>query len=463
MVSFLFSILSAVLLSGAFAPLALWWLAPLALGLHMYSLSRTKHVIGNVFLFGLVFNAIALHWTGIYVGSMPWIMLAFGQALFFLPLALTKKYGMVFYPLIFLIMEEIRARFPFGGFGWLRIAFSQSDSPYRAIAAFGGVTGLTAIVLILSWILYSIVAGERSLVILIAVLPLSLLLIPTNIAISGHTNALLVQGNVPQLGLDFNSRATAVFYMHVTESRKALKENSNVDFLLWPENAVDVDPFANPTVKATLDSFTKPIVLGAVIRSQGHFQNVSIAWTNKSQNIYVKQHLTPFGEYIPLRALATKISPFANNVVDFSPGTIPKVFTIKNAKIAPIICFELIDDKLVSTAAKSSNLIVVQTNSATFGISPESSQQLAITRIRAIEHGRNILSVSTTGISATVDYKGNILQRSPIHTNAHIFAQPGLITSQTPRDKAGDWARIGSFLWLIIVATTHRRRMDNRR
>ena len=429
----------------------------------MYSLSRTKHAIGNVFLFGLVFNAIALHWTGIYVGSTPWIILAVGQGIFFIPLALVKRYGIVFYPVLFLIMEEVRTKFPFGGFGWLRIAFSQSDSPYRAIAAFGGVTGLTAIVLIISWIIYSIMAGERSLVILVAALPLSLLLIPSNIATSGHINTLLVQGNVPQLGLDFNSRATAVFYMHVTESKKALKENSKIDFLLWPENAVDVDPFANPTVKATLDSFGKPIILGAVIRSQGHFQNVSIAWTSKHQDVYVKQHLTPFGEYIPLRKLATKISPFANNVVDFFPGTTPKVFTLKNAKIAPIICFELIDDKILSIAAKNSNLIVVQTNSATFGISPESSQQLAITRIRAIEHGRNILSVSTTGVSATIDYKGNILAQTPIHTSAHIFAKPSLITTQTPRDKAGDWALKGSFAWLIIIATTHRRRMVNRR
>ena len=142
----------------------------------MYSLSRTKHAIGNVFLFGLVFNAIALHWTGIYVGSMPWIILGIGQGLFFLPLALVKRYGIVFYPALFLIMEEVRTKFPFGGFGWLRIAFSQSDSPYRAIAAFGGVTGLTAIVLIISWIIYSIMAGERSLVILVAALPLSCLL-----------------------------------------------------------------------------------------------------------------------------------------------------------------------------------------------------------------------------------------------------------------------------------------------
>lgn len=422
----------------------------------MVSLKNSRHPIANVAIFGLVFNAVALHWTSIYVGSTPWIILVIGQTLFFLPLALVKKYGMAFYPLIFLVMEEIRVRYPFGGFGWLRIAFSQADSPFRRLAIFGGASGLTAMVLCISWVLFTLISA-RTLVVSLPLLPILLLLIPTSITSSGEINTVMIQGDVPQLGLDFNSRATAVFYKHITESRKALEENGNVDFLLWPENAVDVDPFTNPKVSAALNSLLKPIILGAVIRQDNHFQNVSINWTEKVQDVYVKQHLTPFGEYIPLRSIASKISPYTDDVVDFLPGNTPKIFAIKQARIAPIICFELIDDDLVNNAAKGSNLIVVQTNSATFGRSPESAQQLAITRIRAIEHGRNILSVSTTGISASIDYTGNILEQTKIHTSAHIFAKPALITSQTPRDKAGDWALIGALIWLLMPVVIDRR------
>ena len=409
----------------------------------------------NSFVFALSFNAIALHWTSIYVGSTPWIILAVGQAALFIPLGLAKKYTMALYPLIFLILEQIRGSFPFGGFGWLRIAYSQADSAYSGFAAFGGAAGLSAITLSIALVLFSIF--QRRLTIF-PLLPLLLLFIPLNVHSTGSVKVLMVQGDVPQLGLDFNSRATQVFYNHVTETNKALQAHSDVDFILWPENAVDVDPFTNQELSKRLDSFEQPLIVGAVIRQNNELQNASIFWGESEKKIYVKQHLTPFGEYIPLRTLAEKISPFTDSVEDFSPGDISTIFSIGTATIAPIICFELIDDEILHKAAISSNLIVVQTNSATFGRSAETDQQLAISRVRAIEHGRNILSVSTTGISAQIDYTGKILQRTQTHVPAHIFAQLELITSKTPRDRAGDWALVATLLWLLLLGRNSRQR-----
>lgn len=448
MVNLLRSALSGALLAGAFAPVGKWWLAPIALAWHMHTLSRSSHPFRSSFIFALVFNAITLHWTSIYVGSVPWIILVIGQSILFLPLGFAKKYGIAFYPLIFLIMEEVRARFPFQGFGWLRIAFSQADAPYRSIAAIVGASGLTAIVLAIALAILHI-KDIRS--IWLPLFPLLLILVPLNIQSVGSVKALMVQGDVPTLGLDFNSRATQVFYNHVKETKKALSKSRDVDFILWPENAVDVDPFTNSKIGDALDGFDKPLIVGAVIRQLGKIHNVSILWTKQSQSVYVKQHLTPFGEYIPLRLLATKISPFVENVSDFSPGKGRKIFTINNARIAPVICYELIDDKLLEVAAKTSNLIVVQTNNATFGESAQSTQQLNISRIRAIEHARNILSVSTTGVSTVIDYQGNVDKQSAMHEAAHIFATPMLIDAQTPRDKAGDWALVGVLIWLLLL------------
>ena len=430
-------------------------MAPVAIALHMQILKNSSRPFLNSFIFALSFNAIALHWTSIYVGSTPWIILAIGQAVFFIPLGFAKKYSIAFYPLIFLILEQIRGSFPFSGFGWLRIAYSQADSPYREIAAFGGAAGLSAITLSISLVLFSILQKRLA---ILPLLPLLLLFIPLNIQSIGTVKVLMVQGDVPQLGLDFNSRATQVFYNHVEETNKALQLNSDVGFILWPENAVDVDPFTNQELSKTLDSFEQPLIVGAVIRQNNELQNASIFWGKSEKNIYVKQHLTPFGEYIPLRALAEKISPFTDSVQDFSPGDISTIFSLGSAKIAPIICFELIDDQILHDAAISSNLIVVQTNSATFGRSAETDQQLAISRVRAIEHGRNILSVSTTGISAQIDYTGKVLQRTQIHVPAHLFAEPELITSKTPRDSAGDWAFVATLLWLLKLASAYRKR-----
>jgi apolipoprotein N-acyltransferase len=262
----------------------------------------------------------------------------------------------------------------------------------------------------------------------------------------------MIQGNVPELGLDFNSRAKEVFSNHVIETKKALTDKDQVDFIVWPENAVDVDPYTNADVFAQLEAFDQPLIIGAIVRKDGKLLNTSILWGDATQKIYVKQHLTPFGEYIPLRSLASKISPLVDRVNDFSPGDQGMIFDIGAARIAPIICFELIDDQILHDAAKSSNLFVVQTNSATFGKSPESAQQLSITRVRAIEHSRNVLSVSTTGYSAVIDYTGKVVQQTSMASAEHLYASVGLIDQESVRDKLGGWASVGTFFCLLLVA-----------
>ncbi|MEI7540247.1 MAG: apolipoprotein N-acyltransferase [Actinomycetes bacterium] len=449
MVNLFLSILSGFLLSAAFEPLDKWWLAPISIALHIFVINRSERKIISAFVFGLTFNLVLLHWTSIYVGSTPWLILAFGLAIFYIPLALITRWGIGAYPLIFLALEEVRNHFPFGGFGWARLAYSQADSPYSIVARFGGATGLSAIVLLLALFIFQLTQHRAQLWIL---LPLLLTFMPLNVVSHASTSALLIQGNVPTYGLDFNSRATQVFFNHVKESQKALADHPDVDFLLWPENAVDVDPFSNTQVKQALDTFTQPMIVGAIVEKDSKVFNTSILWTKKGQIVYTKQHLTPFGEYIPLRALASKISPLTDEVSDFSPGTRPVIFTINQAKIAPIICYELIDDLIVSNAAKGSNILAVQTNSATFGKSAESSQQLSITRIRAIEHSRNILSVSTTGYSALINFRGNIIQSTQMGEADYLYAKTGLINEKSPRDIYGDWSLVTVLIWLFLAA-----------
>ncbi len=414
----------------------------------MYALANSERKYLSVLAFALTFNLVLLHWTSIYVGSLPWIILATGLTLFYLPLVAVKRLGISFFPLIFIVLEEIRNHFPFQGFGWARIAYSQADAPYAKIAAHGGAVALSAITVLIGLFIYHISQKKLQFLIL---LPIVLVLIPINVDINQTTRALLIQGNVPQLGLDFNSRATEVFNNHVEETKSALQSKKEVDFILWPENAVDVDPFRNPEIFETLNTFTTPLIVGAIVNRDREILNTSILWTKEKQNVYIKQHLTPFGEYIPLRSLAAKISPLVADVRDFSAGNESVIFNVAGAKIAPIICFELLDDQILHDAAKSSNLLAVQTNSATFGDSAESAQQLQITRIRAIEHSRNILSVSTTGYSAVIDYNGQVLQKTAMGTAEHLYAQVGLISSTSPRDRIGDWALVITLFWLLIV------------
>ena len=449
MVNLLLSALAGLLLSGAFEPIAQWWLAPIAILVHIYAIQRTDRRVLSAFVFAFTFNAFLLHWTSTYVGSTPWIILCIGLSLLYMPLALIGRWGIAAYPLIFVILEEVRNRFPFGGFGWARVAYSQADAPYAAIASRGGAIALSAITVLIATFFYFVLNKQVK---VLFIIPLLVLLIPNSITTVNQTSVLMVQGNVPELGLDFNSRAKQVFNNHVDETKKALAKNPEVDFIVWPENAVDVDPYTNRDVYDQLELFDKPLIIGAILGKGEKLFNTSILWGDKTQDVYFKQHLTPFGEYIPLRSIARKISPLVNQVNDFSPGNVQKIFTIGQAKIAPVICFELIDDQILGMAAKSSNILVVQTNSATFGTSAESAQQLSITRIRAIEHSRNVVSVSTTGISAVIDFNGNVLQQTAMGTADHVFADVGLVEQSSPRDRYGDWAGVFTLLWLLVVA-----------
>ena len=409
----------------------------------------TKRKIISAFIFALVLNAIVLHWSSTFVGSLPWLILSIGLSIFYIPLALVSRWGISIYPIVFIVMEEVRNHFPFGGFGWTRVAYTQADAPYARIAALGGSVALSSFVFLIALFLFFLSQKRMT---LLSITPALFLLLPFQLQSVGTTEVLMIQGNVPQMGLDFNARAKEVFNNHLELTKQEILSDSNVDFILWPENSVDVDPFVYPDVSKALSSIDKPLIIGAVLSKGEKLQNTSILWDDKDPKIYIKQHLTPFGEYIPIRSIAELVSPLVDRVKDFEPGDgANAIFTINDAKIAPIICFELLDDSILHNAAKNSNLLAVQTNSATFGMSAESAQQLAMTRVRAIELGRNIVSVSTTGYSAVIDRNGKIIQKTSMGTAESIRANVDLVEGRTPRNALGGWALFLTLGLLILV------------
>jgi apolipoprotein N-acyltransferase len=265
----------------------------------------------------------------------------------------------------------------------------------------------------------------------------------------------MVQGNVPNLGLDFNARATEVFYNHVKETDKALLENDNVDFILWPENAVDVDPFTNKNVNAELNKYTVPLIIGAIVDNNGSTLNTSILWKQNSQDVYIKQHLTPFGEYIPLRSIAEKISPLVNDVEDFSPGNQSKIFTIGKALIAPIICYESIYGDFVRRQVKQgAQVLCILTNDGWWGDTPGYKQHFSFARLRAIENRRWVLRSANTGSSGSIDPSGKIIKKTPYWVKSAFTQQVKLRSGQTFYTKYGDWLAGISVSWILLSFST---------
>jgi apolipoprotein N-acyltransferase len=506
------AVVSGLALWLAFPSHDLWVMAPI--GVALLALATRGASPWQGALLGLVSGLSCflplLSWSGIYVGALPWVALAVLESLYIallgLACALLQRGGFrrrfkrdvpssgtaVVRPMVvalaWVAQETLRGNTPFGGFPWGRLAFSQADSPLSALAALGGAPAVTFGVglaggLIAAGIAQLIrgvrIAGGASLVGAVAVVLLPLLVpIPTD----GPTARFMaVQGNVPRPGLDFNAERRAVLDDHVNATlREAAAvqtgEQPRPDLVVWPENASDIDPLRNADAAVVIikavEAINAPLVLGAVLNEpRPRLSNASLLYL-PGQGVtarYVKQHPVPFAEYIPYRSFFRHFSDKVDLVVsDFVAGPAPVVFRVPTRgggtiAAGPIICFEVAYDGLMrDTVEHGANVLLVQTNNATFGFTDESVQQLAISRIRAIEHGRSIVHVSTVGVSALITPDGTAHQRTTLFTSAVLAADLPLRTDLTVADRVGAWpeylACVSLAMLLVLLGLRRRRR-----
>lgn len=442
--------LSGLLFATSFEPIGIWLCAPLAYALFLKFSLKRGNLYRDAFIFGFVGSAVTLWWAGKYVGLLPLFFLALLHGLFLLPLGVLRRFTrniLWFIPAI-LALEELRSHFPFGGFSWMRIAFSQADSPYASVVSIGGALLLSAWVLALS----VLIVNYRRINLVFIAIALTLPHLISNSYTSDKSISFLgVQGNTPSVGLAFNDRAEAVFNLHLEKTREASLDGA--DLVIWPENAIDVDPFLNTRVSGSIESLTSdvkvPLIAGAITRKNGPLENISLMYNKSGEvvSLYSKQYLTPFGEFIPLRPIARIVSPYVDGVSDFSPGAQVDKHVVEDFTLAPVICYELLSDSLVQRASAGSDALVVQTNSATFAGTAESAQQLNITRLRALENAREIASVSTIGISAHIDINGEVISQTDEDVSATLRGELRSNSTITIANKLGGLA---PFFVLII-------------
>jgi apolipoprotein N-acyltransferase len=310
------------------------------------------------------------------------------------------------------------------------LSFTQVDSPLAVIYPIGGVA-LVALVLAL----VSSARKFRSFVIAVLI-PAVCWFIPANVQNEESISIALVQGGVVNLGLDFNSKPQEVFKRHLDQSISSIKPNE-VELIIWPENAVDVDVNTNPQVNDSIKNLSTllntPILIGAVTKSIDGPKNQSILYNSDKGQIYTKRYLTPFGEYLPLRSVAQKVSKYSSQITDFKAGQQNTVFDVNANKFNTLICYELINDTFVAEARN--DFLVVQTNNATFGDTNQLDQQLNIARVRALESAREIAYVSTTGTTSFISPQGKILSSldkfKPATLKSQLNATQGLTYRQS--------------------------------
>ena len=439
-------------------------LAPAALALAVRG-QRFRSGLWLGLVMGLAFFVPLLSWSGIYVGPVPWLALATLEAAHVALLggATALVSGLRWWPVwaaaLWVADEALRGRFLLDGFPWGRLGFSQTEGPLLALAAYGGVPLVTFAVALTGTLLaaaalavhrarsaagddatraWRTAAGTAAAVLVVPALgALAWLPLPGSSLTEGGptTTVAVIQGNVPRAGLDFNAQRRAVLDNHVQETLDlaadvAAGEEAQPDVVIWPENSSDIDPYRNSDaarqIQRAATAIDAPVLVGAVVQGPGRFiSNTAIVWDPDSGpgDTYVKRHPVPFGEYVPARSFFRNFSDDIDRVTDQYAGDEVGVLDLGDARIGDLICFEVVYDGLVRDVVDDgAGMLVVQTNNATFGYTDESEQQLAMSRLRAVEFGRTVAVAATSGISAIVAPDGTVVRSSSLFSPA-VFVE----------------------------------------
>ena len=296
--------LAGVALGLTWQPVGWWPL--LAIAIPAFTLAvrgvRPRRAFGMGYLFGLGMLTVAVSWLhvlGVWVAAL----LILFEALFFglLGILLSLVGRLRWWPLAaaaaWVAVEFAYSRFPFGGFGWSRIAYAAVDTPLAGLLPVVGVAGLTfAVALVahlLGWAAWTwwtrrrtgqgrvrplLLAGGLVVAVLVLATGLRLYQVEPLQTAAGAVRVGIVQGNIPGRGIEAMGRARSVTNNHLSETvdlmtKVRLGQQAQPDFLLWPENSTDIDPTADPVTRLTVDAAAqvadRPILVGAVMRGPG--------------------------------------------------------------------------------------------------------------------------------------------------------------------------------------------------
>lgn len=461
------ALLGGVLLYLSFPPRdGLWWLVLPAFALLGLVLRDARPGRGFLagFAFGLGFLLPLLVWVGSLVQTLPWVALSVFESLFFgLTGALIALVSRVpgrlgaLWPVwaaaLWIGGELLRGSVPFGGFPWGRVGFGQPESPLLPVAAIGGVPLLGFVTVLAGLAVAELlrrlvrrgaaargapggpdtapgwtraVAVPLVLLVLVAVAgPLASLVPPTPGEQARTVTVAAIQGNVPRLGLDFNSQRRAVLDNHARETENLAAEvaagnRPQPDLVIWPENSSDIDPLRNPDAAARIDAAARairaPIMVGAVLVNPDRTtSNAALVWEAGTGVVdrQDKRRIQPFGEYMPWRSFFRLFSSYVDRAGFFVPGGGDGLVDLAGVPTAVAICWEIaFDDAFGDAVAAGAQLLAVPSNNATFGLTEMTYQQMAMSRVRAVEFDRPVVVVTTSGVSGMITPDGAVTDRT---------------------------------------------------
>ena len=496
----LFGIAGGLISSLAYPDNAIWLAIFPAVALILYAITivsvRQSLLVG--FLAGLSFYASQIPWMTVYLGPIPWLALSVLEGAIFaagswaIAFAVSKYrsqrrtfFSTVNFALavasLWTAREWVACNLPYGGFPWSRVSLSQSNSPLAPWVFWGGDSLLSFVlvfataILVFGWRELRITAW-RSSATMLALVGVFVVPVVTPLSIEAETGTLkvaAVQGNA-KAGLLVAQAPGTILKNHLDASEQLLSQAQKPELVIWPENAADLNPLENADSRWQITNFVNrvnaPLMFGTITERGNDIYNSSILWQPKlgPTDWYDKKRPVAFGEFVPDRAFWHILAP---DLIDLIPrgytfGTRDGIFEIPKTKVGTMICFEVaVDDISRDLVHQGATLLIAQTNNSDFGTTNESTQQLAIARLRAIETGRAFVNISTVGTSAIILPNGVIAQQLPTYKAALMQQELPLRTSLTPAmligsslEIANNFSALAQLVFLMILQFRQRRR-----
>lgn len=429
------------------------------------------------FYFGLGFFGFSVYWVYISIhnfGNASSILAIGITLLFILYLSLfpalqgylvTKFFPhnnlrklLLVFPSSWVLLELFRG-WLFTGFPWMYLGYSQIDAPLRGFAPIFGVYGVSFLTVftaaaVVGFFMTKEVFKRTSIAVLTLFIWFSgfvLAKIDWTKQSGKELTVSLIQANVPQeLKWQLLERNSILKkYVDFT------KQNLSSDIIVWPEAAIpafqnQVDNYLLHMGKLAKDNNITIISGIPIIEHENsaveNYFNGMISFGNDN-NKYLKRHLVPFGEFVPLKFwFGNFMDYFSIPMSDFASGHDNQPdFLINKTIIAPFICYEIAYPNLVLSYFPKAGLIVTISDDSWFGKSLALAQHLEIARMRSLETGRYQLVVANTGLTAIVDSFGKVVAQAPAFKD---FALDGKVQIRTG---ATFWVCYGHYLWILLI------------
>jgi apolipoprotein N-acyltransferase len=440
--------------------------------------ARSRFV--RTWLFGVAWLAPGMGWM--WFLTAPGYIVAIAAYAGYLGLAAAiapgGRWRRLALPAALTVAEAIRFAFPFGGVPLATLGISQAYSPLSQTARLGGVILITWLTFMAGSALSA--AWERSWrqAIVLAVVPVALIAFGA-IAPSGHDNGrtltiALVQGGGPQGTRAADTDPAVVFERHLTATRAI---DRPVDLVVWPENVIDVNDvsFADSPERAAVAAeaarLHAPIAVGVTEDEGSRFTNAQIIVTPDGQltGRYDKVRRVPFGEYVPLRGILKALGAPTDLVPrDAVPGTGPAVLDLPNGdRLGVMISWEVFfGGRARDGVSHGGTVLLNPTNGSSYTGTILQTQQVASSRLRALENGRWVAQVAPTGFTAFVTPSGEVLERTGVSERAVRYHTVALRDGTTIYGRLGEKPIVAAALVVVVggvlLAERDRRRQRRR-